>query len=237
MCPYTPILHPSSTSPSGLAGCCIPAATDACSARHSHTGRPQLGGFFACCVLVFGFFLVSSTFVQGLGCFGADFSEAHELLTPPPSFSCELSSLSPEFVISEIILSGTCCSLEEWNLTKRTKASSVTSFFACHVTKADEEIPAAPNWALQETLHVQTVPVTPLPAQTRLHHQNRTWLQCQRGAFPLCAPPDILMCQQQGLCWSRSQGELPKPIFLPLTPGAKQTPGLEGTAFWKDWSS
>lgn len=51
---------------------------DACAACHSHMGKPQVGGFIACCVLVFGFCLVSSTFVQGFGCFGADCSEADE---------------------------------------------------------------------------------------------------------------------------------------------------------------
>lgn len=193
-------------------------------------------------MLVFGFILVSSTFVQDLGCFGADCSKAdepaHGFLTPPLSLTCALSSLSPELVISEIILSGACCLLEERNLTKRIKASSVTSFFPVTpaVTKADEEITAAPNCSLQKTLRAQTIPVTPLPAQTQLHHRNRTWLQCQRGAFSRfaevsCVPPDILMWQQQGLCWSRSQRELPKLIFLHLTPGAKQMPGLEGTAF------
>lgn len=38
------------------------------------------------------------------------------------------------------------------------------------ITKIDEEITAAPNCTLQKTLHVETVLVAPLPAQTQLHH-------------------------------------------------------------------
>lgn len=100
-------------------------------------------------------------------------------LMPLPSSACELSWLSPGVwcLRSYFQVCALCwrnkISLKEQKLPALPVFSPVTRA----VTKVDEEITAAPNCTSQKTLHVKTVLVIPLPAQTQLHHWNRTLLE------------------------------------------------------------